>query len=263
MSIAAVKNRVIGALADVGRAALHANYPDDIEYYSMAFELIDHNDTTVDILVLPILPSSINMSEQPNLNIKRTGGGTAVLFNSAFQPFNISLAGNFGRRFRFLVGRSEIAGVGFRLNFRGNDFDSQIKTGYGTTKVLEQILKNSTRTDDQQRPFKLIFHNMAFNQSHVVEAISWNFTQNDSNSNMIWNYNISLRAIAPALFIRGEQSAKSALSRLLKASVLQNTLNTLLNDGLESLSKNRNKLTNELTDEKVSKFINNSTRGIF
>lgn len=263
MSVAAVKSRVIGALADVGRAALHANFPDDIEYYSMAFELIDHQDSTIDILVLPILPSSINMAEQPNTNIKRTGGGTAILFNSAFQPFNITLAGNFGRKFRFLVGQSEIIGVGFRFNFRGNEFDSQIKSGYGTTKVLERILKTSLRTDDQQRPFKLIFHNMAFNQSHVVEAVSWGFNQNDSNSNMIWNYNISLRAVAPALFIRGEQSAKSALNRLLQASVLQNTLNVLLSDGLESLSKNKNKLTNELTDEKVSKFINKLVKDIF
>jgi len=259
MSIAAVRSRLLGTLADVGRAALHANFPDDIEYYSIAFELIDHKDSTVDILVLPILPSSLNIAEQPNTNIKRTGGGTAILFNSGFQPFNITMAGNFGRKFRFLVGQSEIIGVGFRFNFRGNEFDSQIKSGYGTTKVLERILKNSLRTDDQQRPFKLIFHNMAFNQSHVVEAVSWGFSQNDSNSNMIWNYNISLRAVAPALFIRGEQSAKSALSRLLQASVMQNTLNTLLTDGLESLHKAKNKLTNELTDDKINQFVKKVT----
>jgi len=254
MSLAAVRSRMLGALADVGRAALHANFPDDIEYYSIAFELIDYRDSTVDILVLPILPSSLNIAEQPNTNVKRTGGGTAILFNSAFQPFNITMSGNFGRKFRFLVGQSDVIGVGFRFNFRGNEFDSQIKTGYGVTKVLERILKNTFRTDDQQRPFKLIFHNMAFNQSHVVEPTTWGFNQNDSNSNMIWNYNISLRAVAPALFIRGEQSSKSALSRLLQASVMQNVLNTLLTDGLEAVHTTKNKLTNELTDEKINQF---------
>lgn len=255
MSIAAVRSRLLGTLADVGRAALHANFPDDIEYYSIAFELIDHKGSTVDILVFPILPSSLNITEQPNTNIKRTGGGTAILFNSAFQPFSIGMSGNFGRKFRFLVGQSEVTGVGFRFNFRGNDFDSQIKSGYGTTKVLERILKNSLRTDDQQRPFKLIFHNMAFNQSHVVEVLNYGFNQNDSNSNMIWNYNISLRAVAPAVFIRGDQNAKSSLSKLLQASVLQNTLNTLLTDGLETLHTTKNKLTNELTDDKINQFV--------
>lgn len=256
MSIAAVRSRLSETLADVGRAALHANFPDDIEYYSIAFELIDYKDSTVDILVLPILPSSLNIAEQPNTNIKRTGGGTAILFNSAFNPFNITMAGNFGRRFRFLVGQSEIAGVAFRFNFRGNEFDSQIKSGYGTTKVLERILKNTFRTDDQQRPFKLIFHNMAFNQSHLVEPTSWGFSQNDSNSNMIWNYNISLRAVAPAVFIRGEGSANSSLKKLLQASVLQNTLNTLLTEGLETHSKLKNKLTNGLSNDNISQFAN-------
>lgn len=244
MSVAAVKSRVVDLLANVGRAALHANYPDDFEYYSVAFELIDYQDKTTDILVFPILPSSLSISEQPNTNIKRTGGGTAVLFNTSFQPFSISMSGNFGRKFRFLVGQADVLGVAFRFNFRGNEFDSQIKSGFGTTKVLERILKSSLRTDEQQRPFKLIFHNMAFNQSHVVEVLNYGFNQNDSNSNMIWQYSIALRAIAPALFIRNEAENKSSLKQLLTASVLQSTLNVLLTEGLENLHKAKNKLLN-------------------
>lgn len=244
MSINSVKNKIIDSLAQVGRAALHANFPDDIEYYSIALELLDHNDKIVDILVFPILPSSLAISEQPNTNIKRTGGGTAVLFNSSFQPFNISLSGNFGRKFRFLIGQAEVLGVAFRFNFRGNEFDTQIKSGYGTTKVLERILKSSIRTDEQQRPFKMIFHNMAFNQSHVVEVLSYGFNQDDSRSNMIWNYQIQLRAIAPALFIRNEAENKTSLKQLLADSVLQGTLNTLLTEGIETLHTAKRKLLN-------------------
>jgi hypothetical protein len=244
MSLTAVKDRAVSLLADVGRAAMHANYPNDFEFYSIAFELIDYKDKTTDIFVFPILPSSLSISEQPNTNVKRTGGGTAVLFNSSFQPFNVTMNGNFGRKFRFLVGQSDVLGVAFRFSFRSKEFDTQIKTGYGATKVLERLLKDSLKTDEQQRPFKLIFHNMAFNQSHVVEVMNFGFSQNDSNSNMIWQYSISLRAIAPALFIRNESANKSSLRQLLSSSVLQNTLNVLLSSGLETFHKSKTRLLN-------------------
>lgn len=245
MSVASIKSKATQLLADAGRAALHANYPDDFEYYSIAFELIDHEDKTIDLLVFPVLPSNLTINEQPNTNIKRTGGGVAVLFNTSFQPFSISMSGNFGRKFRFLVGQNEVLGVSFRFNFRSQgEFDSQIKTGYGTTKVLDRILKSSLRTDDNQRPFKLLFHNMAFNQSHVVEVLNSSFSQNDSQNNMIWQYSISLRAIAPSVFIRGEEQSKTSLKTLLKSSVLQNALNAALSEGLSELHDARSRLLN-------------------
>lgn len=245
MSVSSIKGKLIGALADLGRSALHSNFPDDIEYYSVAFELVDYKNATVDLLVFPILPSSLAMTEQPNINVKRTGGGSTTLFNTSFQPFNITMSGNFGRKFRFLIGQDSVLGASFRFNFRGAEFDTQIKSGYGTTKVLERILKGAAQTDDNQRAFKLFFHNMAFNQSHVVEPISWNFQQNDSNANMIWQYSINLRATAPSLLIRGEEASRASLKKLLSASVLQNATNVLLSTGLEAFHQAKSKLLNQ------------------
>lgn len=232
MSVQQARQRTLDVIAQGGRALLHSNFPDEFEYYSVGFELIDHNGKTIDLLILPILPSSLAIQNTPNVNIKKSGSGVAVLFNSSFQPYQISLSGNFGRRFRFIVNGANIVGAAFRFNFKGQEFDTQIKTGYGVTKALENMLASCQMTDDNQRPFKLIFHNMAFNKSNVVEVVSYSFSQNDSSSNMIWNYSVNLKAITPSSLITTDN--KSSLTNLLALSSLQSSLNRILQDSVQA-----------------------------
>lgn len=226
---------------NIGRAAMHSSFPNDFEYYAIAFEMVDHNDDIVDLLTLPVLPSSISQNYQHNTNIKRSHAGVNVLFSDTFQPFSISLNGTFGRRFRFLFGQDTVNGTAFQLKLKGeSEFDIQIKNGYGVTKVLERILNNSVRTDPEQRPFSLYFHNLAFNTSVLVEVVNYSFTQDDRSNNMLWNYSINLRAIAPSNSIRLDN--KKHITYLIKASVLQKSVNQLYTTTLEAYKLAKTKL---------------------
>ena len=84
-----------GLLGSLGRAALSASYPSDIEYYLCAFELVNSTGTE-GYFVFPIQPSAIQKSEPTRTNVKKSMSGITVLRNSSFIPQEINIKGNFG-----------------------------------------------------------------------------------------------------------------------------------------------------------------------
>ena len=51
----------------------------------------------------------------------------------------------------------------------------------------------------------------------------------NENSNMMWNYNLTLTALAPLSLVLDQASSKGSLKRSLKTSVIQKGVNLMLN----------------------------------
>lgn len=208
-------------LKNVGRATLSNIYPNDFEYYMCSFELVDSNGKTVDFLVFPVNPNSIKEREMFDSDIQRTALGIVTNDNSTFIPVEINISGNFGRKLKMLIGRAGIDAVGINFSTEGNDikvFSNQIKTGYGTSKVLDNILKKSRKTDNKGNQYRLYFYNQGFGTAYLVKVLDKEFNQ-DLSTNMIWNYNISLLGIAPINSFTKSNNSKS-LKELCTKSII-------------------------------------------
>ena len=84
------------------------------------------------------------------------------------------------------------------MSFNLGSFGFSIKTGYGVLKMLQSMVDKSSGVDDQGRPFKLFFYNMALGESYqvVVPPNGIRYSQ-DVSKNMIWYYDLRFTIVAP------------------------------------------------------------------
>lgn len=233
-----VKANFAQLVGTIGRAALNAQFPNDFEYYICSLELVDSQGRTVDFFIFPVMPSSISQTEPKITNIKKTAGGITTLNTTTFQPVDIVIEGNFGRRLRLLLGTSLVDFAGMNHSVQSGDygqeesgtkikspiFNSTIKTGYGCIKILQAIYRKSTGVDDQGNPFKLFFYNPSLGDNFLVKATSFQSHQN-KQENMIWNYSLAMKAIAPST--SSGRSDKASLGRTIGAAILGKAANDL------------------------------------
>lgn len=203
---------LIGATAGViNRGAIagaHALFPNEFEYYLIAFE-IENKGIVTDRFIFPVMPESMSYNERKITNIKKTAQGVSVLTNNSFVPASITLNGSFGRSFKMMVGSVESPNPAGRDGFDPNStFIPGIKTGYGATKQLQRLIDKSSRSIDGS-PNTLIFYNMAFNTQYVVKVRSFDPSM-AMDSNMMWRYSLTLDAIAPVNLGVGGRVAKTA-----------------------------------------------------
>ena len=223
--------------ASVGRSALHAQYPNDFEYYACSLELLDLDGNVKDILVFPIMPSNMSENIKTNTNVKKASSSVVSLYNPSFQPFQINISGTFGKRFRILLGDGELDGVAFRLNTqRFGEYSVEIKSGYGVTKILQSMIENSLQYDENGKPLVLVFNNLSFNSSHVVEVVNYSFTQSEQQ-NFLYNYNVSFTALAPSYILGGN---RTSVADLLILSNLNKATNSLVDNTLFALNRAKN-----------------------
>jgi hypothetical protein len=231
-----VKQRAVNLMAAAGRATLHSLYPNDFEYYACCLEVTNSKDEIIDTFTFPVMPSSININQNPLNTIKKTNTGVVSLFNPSFVPFNITISGNFGRKLRLITQSGIVPLNALRKNvtkqepldgYEGKEFDLQIKTGYGLCKILSKICDRAYTLDSTGNPYRIYFYNLAFNQAHMVEFPTITFTQ-DQGTNMIWNYSLSMKAIAPAYATR--KTEKSSIINTLSSSVINQGLDALMGD---------------------------------
>lgn len=192
-------NSVKSIIAENGRLALHDQNPDDFEYYLIAFELIDSKTfETIDYFIFPVNPSSINLRKSKLHSITKTSSGVHVLENDSFNPIEISISGNFGRKLKLNPNNQ----IPFSINLReqgvakvkGEIQSKKITTGYGFCKLLEKMFDKASINNEH--PCMLVFYNLAFNASYVVQPLDLAFGQNESK-NMIWDYQMAMKAVAP------------------------------------------------------------------
>lgn len=234
MALQDAQNRYSQLANTIGTSALNALYPDDFEVYLIAFELVDSNDKTLEFFSFPVMPTSLTIAYPEVTNIKKVNRGVTSLKTNSFIPRDINLVGNFGRNFRILIRDKVIDFNSFKgsLGLINGDFEGpNIKTGFGSIKVFQRILEGSKLLDTRGNPVRLYFYNFAFSENYVVEVVDKTFTQS-RESNIIWNYNVSLKAVAP---INNSVRNRSSLISILTANALQKSINTLASNINSSL----------------------------
>jgi len=203
----------------IGQAGLHALFPEEFEYYTLSFELLDSNGDTVDYFVFPITPQGLKKKENSIKSIVKTAYGVTTFKNPTFAPIEYELSGNFGRDLKVLIGRSQES-VSFRaLNFK-KAFSTTIKTGYGCIKILENIFKQSKKLDSNNKSHTLIMYNPAFGDAFVVEPMSFEVSMDSEGSNMLHGYNMSLMAVAPVTAILSDKKSKQKLAQTLGSDLV-------------------------------------------
>lgn len=233
-----IADRVIQYATNLGLSAANAALPYDIEYYMVALELTDGGGNTIDYFAFPIMPSSITKSEPKRTNIKQAGTGITVLSSTSFVPQQITLQGNFGKYFRFMLSTKEPAAVAASFSVNNgvyNLYETAVnsmigsaegltlgmKNGYGSMNILRAIISKSNGIDRQGRPFRLYFYNMALSESFLVVVPPQGLTisQNMQN-NGIWEYSLTLQAIAPlSLVASGDKNISSSRGILSPANI--------------------------------------------
>ncbi len=230
--------------AQIGQAALHSQFPNDFEYYALGLDLTDSDNKILDSLVFPVMPSQIQ-EPRPTINsVKKSAAGVVSLYNTTFVPFDISIRGSFGRKLRILSNNGAYSFNALSGRTTGNGYDApvyntSVKTGYGTIKLLERICETSQSTDDKGRPVRLFYYNLALNSQYLVEFKNLTFSMDEGN-NMIWHYSAVFKAIAPAYLIRANNS--TSLISLLSSDVINKGLGSLINN-YKSIRTNRAKIT--------------------
>lgn len=219
-------------IANAGRAVLSARYPNDFEYYAITLELVNSKGKTIEFLTFPVNPKSIDYNSQTITNIKQTLGGVTILDSEVFVPRKYVLTGTFGRKFRLLLSdmsRTESAKGYFSddKSVKTSVLNAKFKTGYGATKILEAIKEKSTKLDEYNQPHLLFLYNPSLNHNYLVRINQFQLRQDESQSNMLWNYTLSMTAIAPLdriIIDDNKRSLKSAVAmRILNQSINQLT----------------------------------------
>lgn len=243
MSLDNIKREYINKVHSIGKRGLNALFPNDFELYIFALELVDSKGNTEEYFIFPINPTGFEENQPTNTSITKTAGGIVVMNSNTFVPVDIVMNGNFGRRFRILIGQELIdfsslsysSVSGFFQSFKGAQnarkaiFNSRIKSGYGSIKILETIINKSKNLDQHNKPYSLYLYNLALGNSYLVKAVNLSFKQ-DMSSNMIWNYTLQLKGIGNLDTLEGNKNTKSLTASLSFAQAAQKIANQTLNN---------------------------------
>ncbi len=236
------QRRVGEITSQAGRAFLHSQFPDEFEYYMCGIEIVDANDSNnvLDFITFPILPENIRIDDNKIQNVTKTSNGVVVLENFSFVPKTISISGNFGRRFKLVSGSGEtfpavitsdkVTDVFENITNKSiqlPEFSISAKNGYGMTKVLEKIFKKSSSIRNGA-PVQMFFYCQAFNANYLVQPINIQFSQNRSTTNMIWEYSMTLKALAPADELISKEKDDRLLETYLKEDVIKSAASSII-----------------------------------
>lgn len=198
-------------LQPMGEALLNSQLPDEFELYLIALQVVDDDKNEVkDFLVFPVNPNSIMHVQKSFTNVKKAFSSVHVNENNSFVPSPISLNGSFGRGIKAVItGDSALA----------------IKTGYGVVRYLKNLIALSKSSNDNGKPYRTIFYNLAFNEVLTVEINECRYSQS-LDSNRIWQYDLQMTAVAPGDI--GNESLNFSLNQKMGFSFINKTLNSLL-----------------------------------
>ena len=236
-SVNSIRENVISVVDTLGRAALHAMAPDNFEYYMCSLELLDSSKSTKGFMTFAVMPNNILETKTEIATINKTNRGVVTTFNSSFVPRDISIQGTFGRKLRLIIGAKEpsngdktwfgnlMSSGNLGFNIMGGNV--LVKTGYGLTKMLKKIVDTAYTLDENGKPHTLIWTNYALNTSYVVEILQSSYSQTYQN-NMLWYYNLEMKAVAPASAIKSENFG--GFMKKISANSIGNAIKNLLGD---------------------------------
>lgn len=249
-------------LGTLGAPAVNALFPNDFEVYMMALELVDSRGDSKNYFSFPVLPDQIIKSEKHITSVKKTMGGVVSLTNNTFVPEDITINGNFGRNFKVLIGRDNRSFRGININQNTAkeagiknvpEFDASVKTGYGCTKILQNIHAQSVMLDSYGKPHRLYFYNPTLGEAHLVETVSLTLRQDKGSSNAMWGYSLVIKTLAIADDIKN--IPKSSLTKVMTIGLIQKGLNIVSKDAKSFISDGRLKLYDNIIETVNLKFI--------
>lgn len=246
MAIENATLRRLGSLSAIGKAGLNIAYPKEFELYLCALEVTTADYRTLQYFVFPVMPTNFDESQTFLSSVKKTLGGVVVTSSQGFVPRDIVLAGTFGRKFRTLLGGDYVDVISsFKVDGKvtlnslikgvGEVFDERVKTGYGCLKVLEEIINNAD-VIDELGPRKLILHNPALGNSYLIKPQSLKLSQNQ-DTNMIWGYSLSMKAVASLEDIMNSQELKKQRERLVLTGYMQSKVDDVIGSISKAISK--------------------------
>jgi hypothetical protein len=238
--------------SEIGKTALNVKYPKEFELYTVALELVGGNGKTMKYFIFPVNPSTLDELNARSTNIKKTSTGMIALSTTAFTHVDINITGNFGRKFKVLLGTKY---EDFEHSFQASDvnenqetvwstskgtvlsgvkelFDQRIKTGFGCLKILEEICDLADGVDDDG-PRRLYWYNLAFGSAYLVKPMSFRINMSQDN-NMLHAYSLQLRALARLEDLLSAQELEKANETLGKTAYVQKQTNNVVN-GLEGI----------------------------
>ena len=195
--------RYRGFINDIGRLGAHALFPNDFEAYFVSLELTDSRGITERFITFPVTPSQITEMQPSMVNVKKSASGVIAIDTESFIPSDIEIKGNFGRNLRFAIGSNILQGgaIAFTRGLLEGDiqrptFSPVVKSGYGFTKSLEEIIKLSHKLDSKGNPRRLYLYNPILGNNYLVKAMNFVHSQNIAE-NMIPQYTLQLKSVAP------------------------------------------------------------------
>lgn len=245
MSAVSVEKRFKEQLDNVGRSALHALFPRDIEAYFVALELVNSRGNTVEYFAFPILPDEIRETDTTLTNVRKTMSAVNVMKNSTFNPRQIFIKGDFGRKFKLILTGQGITFAGFGFSTTNSkfkittpnsldrivpEFSSFAKSGYGCVKLLESIKDKSKQLDDDGKSYSLYLYNPILGNNYQVEFNSFTQSQDKGHYNMFPSYTLQLTAVAQLDTILSRfRNVKNAVKNL-TINGLQKAANLIASD---------------------------------
>lgn len=226
-------------LSTVGKGALNAIFPQEFEYYSMGLELVNSRGETEEYFMFPVMPQQISYSQVHQNNTSTTSKGNFSTTNPNFIPKRISIKGDFGVKFRLMIGKStNVEGRAFSFSTESGSFptintnilSAQIKRGFGAIKILEGICEKSDYLDNDKKPYTLYLYNTALSHSFVVKVKNLNLEMG-MERNRVWGYDLTLEALAPlsAESIKDESFNRIGLEAINKSTgILANNIGDLI-----------------------------------
>lgn len=234
-----ISNKYLQELATYGRGLLSIKYPQEIEIYLAALELVDSSGKTIQYFVFPIMPNSISKNENNRTNIKKSSAGTTVIMSPSLIPSEISIKGNFGKSFKFLTNPNGDSFkyaifqniVGDSLNKEYPQFDPSVKSGYGCIKILQNMIQKSSKLDTNYKPYRLYFYNMALGESYLVAILPGGLTLSQTyDKNMIWEYSLTMNVLAELEDIKSSEELNKSSKSILIGRTIQSSVNTLMSE---------------------------------
>ena len=223
------------------RAGLAAAHPNDFQYQFVAFELTDYGGRTIDLLIFPITPSQTTYSHTASIDIKKTATGVITQYNSHFTPADITLRGTFGRRFKVMLGRREYQATAFKpFGDAHSDYDFAVKTGYGVTKAMENLIDGSRACDEQGRSNLLYYYNALRGEHFMVEVTNKRFEMNESKNDLV-TYALTMKSVAPASATPSKTKATS-LRKLFQKGYQQRALTGVGYEVIQTVSEEVGKI---------------------
>lgn len=270
-------DRIESTLLTLGKTALANKYTRDFEVYMCAIELTTYNGDTIDYFAFPVMPSSISKTEAEVTTIQHSLNGITVFNKDGFIPKELRIQGNFGRMMKVIFNDSNVMkfkainysidkGFYSAQDLNTNDSKTKvielpygIKTGYGCTKILQSIIDKAKGYDVDGKNFRLLFYNSALGESYLVVPTKnpLELSQNEGQSNMIWNYTLNLTIIADLKYVNFNNNGvgyKKSLSTATKSDAVQKSINVVAGDLLKYTTATINNV-NTLVDSTLRKVI--------